>query len=240
MNLNNLILKHTGETIYVIGSGPSLRFFPGNFLESQITIGLNLAYKSLKFKPTYNLTIHPELIDKTTCFEYTWITKKKDWLAKPKEKHIRHIYFFQNQKEINDMSYVFLARQRAREGYVYVGRGIHTAGAILAAVMGARTCVLAGVDLGAIGDDHHATGQSVRFHGMPPEGVYREYYFNLRRIRSILRVNYGMSILTLSPFLGLHHVEEEYNFLQSELGYPKLPKPTDTSAYKRDSFDFTS
>lgn len=239
MNISSLINKHPGSTIYIVGSGPSLRFFPPQFLENELTISLNLAYKNLPFIPTYNLTIHPELIDKETWMNYNWITKAKNWLNKPTKKHVEHIYFFKNNKEVTDMSYVYNPLVAAREGRLYVGRGIHTAASILGAVMGAETCVLVGVDLGATGGDHHVTSQSVRFHGMPPAGVYREYYLNLRLIRSILKEKFCCNLLTLSPFLGLHHVNEDYKHLEKEFGCDPLVAPMDISTYKRRSFDFT-
>ena len=39
--------RHAGETIYIIGTGPSQRLFPLDFLSDKITIGLNQAWKLL-------------------------------------------------------------------------------------------------------------------------------------------------------------------------------------------------
>mgnify|MGYP005830578011 FL=1 len=50
--------RHPGETVYIIGTGPSQRLFPLDFLADKTTIGLNQAWKHLNC--TYSITVHPE------------------------------------------------------------------------------------------------------------------------------------------------------------------------------------
>ena len=51
-NIEEIRDKHKGETIFIIGSGPSLETYPEDFLNDKISMTLHLAY--LKFpKPTY-------------------------------------------------------------------------------------------------------------------------------------------------------------------------------------------
>ena len=62
MDISKLWGKHEGETIYILGTGPSVRCYPNlkRILQGQIVIGLNEAFK---YHPCwYNLTIHPDLI----------------------------------------------------------------------------------------------------------------------------------------------------------------------------------
>ncbi|NIQ16858.1 MAG: hypothetical protein GTO02_21490, partial [Candidatus Dadabacteria bacterium] len=69
--LNN---QYQGETVFIVGTGPSMRLFPVDLLAGKITIGLNQAWKL--FRPTYLLTIHPEVLPPNTRTTHI-ITKEK-------------------------------------------------------------------------------------------------------------------------------------------------------------------
>jgi hypothetical protein len=225
--------KENGKTVYIIGTGPSLRVFPKDFLTGETCIGLNRAYEHVEC--FYNLTIHPELIprDYVTWYPRTWITKKKNWLTKPKKEQLVLTYWFDNNKDVKDFRYVTKGHD-----CLYVGRGIHTTALVLAARMGAKTAVLVGVDMLDLAGDHHATSQSVRFHGFPPREVYNEYYANTCILRKMLRQYYKMEILCLSSLLG-NRPQEDYKRLLDEYQIPLHPPPKDDSPYKRKLLDFS-
>lgn len=221
MKISSLYNKHPGETIYIVGTGPSLRVFPLDFLKDKITIGLNYVWKEIK--TTYLLTIHPETIPNQIQLNKI-ITKIKQELTGTES-----FYFFQNNKDVKDFEYL-----HTTDDTLYVGRGIHTAALCLASKMGASTAVLVGVDMGTVSDQHHVSGQPVRFHGIAPVDAYREYYINAREIRKRLNIN----ILTISPYLGLCNNDEEFKFLLKEKNLCPFSKPTDESQYQRDKVDF--
>lgn len=243
--INDLWDKHKGSEIYIIGTGPSLRFFPAEFFSAKtITIGLNQAYKTIK-NLTYNLTVHGnELIPNDfPQRNQVWITKEKgNFVAKklPRQKRDR-IFWFASNNNVKDYSYCKRNAGSVRgvsDCGLYVGRGIQTAALILAARMGARIAYLVGVDCSPLGTDHHATGQSVRFHGLPPMAVYREYYLNTREIRNIVFKEYGMSVVSLNPFIGLGYHNEDYNHLIESRHLERLPDVKDDSRYLRKGLDF--
>ena len=60
MRLQELWDRHAGETIYVVGTGPSLRLLDMNYFAGRTTIGLKRAWRHLP--TTYSLTCHPELV----------------------------------------------------------------------------------------------------------------------------------------------------------------------------------
>lgn len=233
MNISDLYGKHNGETLYIIGSGPSLRFFPVEFLRDKFTIGLNQAWKSLPFQCTYNLSIHPdECIPKHfSDLQQIWITKKKGWLIDKHSKNKR-IYWFNNQTNVHNYAHL-----TCKSDNLYVGRGIHTSALSLASKMGVSYAILVGIDFNHVGGDHHATAQSVRFHGLPPSEVYREYYLNFCKIRELLKNK--LQIVSMLPFCGLHRSHEEYEKLLELTGEEKLPQAKDDSKYKRKGVDFT-
>ena len=82
--------------------------------------------------------------------------------------------------------------------------------------------------------EHHGHEQHVRFHGVPPDLAYREYRVYAARVRKVIRDELHIPVLTLQPFLGVGHAEEDYRRLHGELGLAPLPIPPDTSAYLRD------
>lgn len=202
----------------------------------KFTIGLNQAWKSLPFCPTINLTIHP---DECIPKEYNgsiWVTKRKGWLknSTPNEWK-KSMFFFQNNSNIKDYSLIV----GGKKDNLYVGRGIHTAACHLTGLLGSQTCVLIGCDLGAIDNQHHATAQSVRFHGLPPSEVYKEYYINLKTIRPLLKSKFDLDIIQMTPYLGIGNEKEEMNSLLEENSLQLLETPKDDSSYKRDKVDFS-
>lgn len=242
--INELWNRHKGGEIYIVGTGPSLRFFPAEFFKGKTTIGLNQAYKTIK-NLTYNLTVHSnELIpDNFPERNQIWITKEKGSFQRRRlpQKKKERIFWFVSNSNVKDYSYCkenSAAIRGAADCGLYVGRGIQTAGLILAARAGARTAFLVGIDCSPIGADHHVTGQSVRFHGLPPMAVYREYYLNTRHIRDIVFNYYGMNVVSLTPYIGLPYYEEDYNHLVGSRGLEKLPPAKDDSHYKRKEVDF--
>lgn len=235
--------KYKDATIYIVGTGPSLRFFPKNFLKDKICIGLNRAWETFDHPFEYNLTIHPETIPNVYANWYPtfkWITKKKDWLSKPNKQQSKNTIWFNNNKDVKDFSSLNKIFSDRPDDLLYVGRGIHTAASLLVAAMGAQTAVLVGCDLGTTLGQHHVTSQSVRFHGMPPDSVYSEYYYNISILRKYIhQFRPDFSLLSLSPFLGEYYAKEECEALSNMLQIEMLPEPKDVSTYKRPCLDFT-
>ncbi len=238
MDISDLWDKHKGKTIYILGTGPSVRCYSNLdlILKDKIVIGLNEAFKYFDCK--YNITIHPNLIP-DDCKS---LTRKvpSGWIIKPKGKYhyvetedVR-FYVFQNNKDVHDYSYVSKVK-----GHLYVGRGIQTAAMVLAAQMGASLIVLIGCDFAQLGPDHHGHQTHIEFHGLSAEEVYQEYYQNTSIVRSKLKDIYGIEVISLQPFLGLGHQDVDYRRLCCELDLPCLPPVVDKSTYKRDKLDFT-
>lgn len=227
MRIDHLYRKHAGEDIYVVGTGPSMRCFPREFFRDRVTIGLNQAYRY--FQPTYSLTVHPELVQeyvKESVKPATqWIIKKK-----PPMLHL----------ELDDPDYyVFLTSeewptiQRRPADTLFLGRGVQCTAMDLAARMGARTIILVGCDHCALGSDHHGHHQHVRFYGLSSAIIYKEYRKFTAKVRKMIRETFDIHTLTLSPFVGLDSPTEDYQRICLELRLSQLPKPVDTSPYRR-------
>ena len=105
--------------------------------------------------------------------------------------------------------------------------------------MGAANIILVGVDMEALGGDHHAHDQHVRFHGIKPEDIYKEYRLWTYMAKKLAREHYGISVLSLSPLLGcgglIHN--GDYERLRVEMDLEPLKTPKDISRKKRKGID---
>lgn len=228
MQIENLWDKAKGQTIYIVGTGPSMRVFPLDFLNNKLTIGLNQAWKYCRLD--YCLTVHPEL--------YYESNKKDQWIVKLKDPMVvvpENIYWFHTNHHRERYNYKTLTSRT--KDYLYLGRGVQTTALTLAAHMGAKTAVMVGCDMVALGDEHHAHDQDVQFHGLTPSQVYREYWQSTKEVKGIVKRHWDMDVLTLTPFLGLCREQEEYRELKEKYPLPDLPKPRDVSTYVRKEVD---
>ena len=227
--------KYKNQTIYIVGTGPSMQVFPIEFLKDKITIGLNQAYKYCTL--TYSLTIHPYLIPlDSSKWNTKWLTKHK-FTDKTYKKHLKlgnykKFYIFQNNNNAVK-NFQFFKPSFSEKGKLYVGRGIQTGAINLAGLMGAKTAILVGCDMCDILDTHHGHNQHTEFHEYSAKEVYDEYYYYTAKIRKLALEYYNLTILTLTPFLGLKHVEKDYTYLLKEKNLSPHIKAKDIEVYER-------
>lgn len=164
-DLDNLF---PGETIYIVGTGPSMKYFPPGYLKGKLTIGLNQAWRYLT--PTFCITIHPS--EYNPAVFTNWIVKEKGLL-----KNIESAYFFwQTTKGEN----------KPLKDCLYTGYGIHVSALHLVERMGAKTAILVGCDFRELQGQHHGHTQH------PPrnrETIYDKYYYATTLFRKILNIN---------------------------------------------------
>src|ERR1022692_2950895 len=149
MRISLLAHKHSGATIYVCGTGPSFRCMDPTFLNDKITIGLNQFWRN--YRPTYSLTVHPELV-----LEYQkaaelaglgrgrslmpWIVKKKAPMGKLTFDDPNYFVFETAQEDLS------VLRNRPPDK-LYLAHGIQCTALDLAARMGAKNIILVGTDM---------------------------------------------------------------------------------------------
>lgn len=221
--------------VYVVGSGPSMRLFPIEVLRGQVTIALNQAWRyfprtgPLAFGPTYTLTVHPELDldyrNEGAPVATTWVVKKKPPLA--------HLTLDDPDRYVFHTSPEWSTIRDQPPDTLFIGRGVQQTALDLAVRMDASAVILVGVDMTDLGGEHHGHDQHVRFHGLEPAAVYAEYRDWTAKARRVIRDEFAIPVLTLNPFLGAGHAEEDYARLKAERGLGDLPAPADTSPYMR-------
>lgn len=236
MRIQELCGRHRSQDIYICGTGPSLRVTNLSFLVDRVTIGLNQFWRHLT--PTYSITVHPELVlsyeaegglrDAHTLRRTKWIVKRKAPMADLKWADGRFYVF----ETINEDYSVLRLQPPDR---LFLSKGIQCTALDMAVRMGAKNIFLVGTDMCSLGGEHHGHEQHVRFHGLDPDTVYKEYRYSTAKVRKVLEEYHGVNIMTLSPFLGVGAPEEDYARRCKEKGLPPLPAPEDTSGYKRET-----
>ena len=236
MHISNLYNKHSGSDIYIVGTGPTLRLLPKEFFNNKVAIGLNQAYKT--FDLNYAITVHPELlkeykefVKKDKCKETQWVICSKKPPLKLKLNDVKYYVYHR----VNDWK-CFV--ERTQDG-LFCGRGIQQTAIDLAGRMGATNIILVGVDMESLGGDHHGHDQHIRFQGIRPEDVYKEYRLWTYKAKKLAREHHGISVLSLSPLLGcgglIHN--GDYETLRVEMGLCPLKTPKDISRKKRKGTD---
>lgn len=212
-------------TVYIVGTGPSLRCLDLSFLTGRNVIGLNQAWRHLPV--AYSITVHPELVaDEVRERRLTrWVVKKKAPLSLLKLDDPHHYVF--------GTSYELSAVTTRPDDTLYLGEGVQTCAMDLAARLGAKHIVLVGCDGDSLGGDFHAHDQHVRWLGMAADTQYSLYRASTAEVRAALRPM-GVSVMSLTPFIGVTAAEEDYARLRVELKLQPLPAPVDTSPYVRD------
>ncbi len=227
MKIEKLFDKHRGKKIYIVGTGPSMRVFPREVLDGEITIGLNQAYKTTRVM--YTLTVHPELYKEYETLpganRTQWIIKKKG-VMKNLETTDKNHYVFHTSPDMETVV-------KRPEDTLYLGRGVQTTAIDLAARMNASAIILVGCDFNKLDGEHHGHDQHVRYHDLPEAYVFSEYREYTAKVRKSVRDRFGIPVVTLSPFVGIADAAEDYLRLKQEFGLEKLPEPKDTSGYSR-------
>lgn len=215
---------HTGD-IYIIGTGTSLRCMDLGYFKDKVTIGLNQAWRHLP--TTYAVTVHPELLpdyEAETRNRTKWIVKKKPPMA--------HLELDDPQYYVFNTSYDLKTVVTRPADTLYLGEGVQTTAMDLAARLGTKNIILVGCDARRVGGNYHAHDQHVRWLGMKPDDQYALYRKRTAQTREALR-SMGVSVMVLTPFIGVDAGEEDYGRLKVALNLDPLPTPKDISPYKR-------
>lgn len=241
--VSELYGRHRGEDIYVIGSGTSMRVFPAGLLDGKITIGLNMAWRSVSVR--YAITIHPDLnipefIGPDPQPAITWIVPREKSRALLSAEQFAHAdaNFFsfdyygkpntQPAEEPADSGRVLGWVRNPTGDKLYVWSSIAQTGANLAANLGAKNIILVGCDNAPLLGNHHGHNQHTRWKGVAPEHRYRQYYEGMAEVRQMLRER-GVNLVSMQPFLGIADYEADFQRLCGELERPEATASTDIS-----------
>ncbi len=210
------------RTTYIVGTGPSLRCTPPDVLHGKFVIGLNQAWRHVGCH--LSITVHPELV---TQYEVAKPRSRTQWVVK-KKPPMAHLTLDDPQYYVFGTTYDLNQVNKHPKDTLYLGEGVQTCAMDLAARLGAKHIVLVGCDACCLEGDYHGHDQHVRWVGRTPDEQYRLYRESTAAVRSELR-QVGVSVMSLTPFIGANAAPEDYRRLKTELGLDPFPVPVDVS-----------
>lgn len=236
MRIESLYNKLGGNPAFIVGTGPSMRFFPLELFSGSYAIGLNQAWKYTRgdFKFELMLTVHPELYQEYETYrkEYSKGIEVGGWAIKKKPPMETLMLDDPNFYVFNTSPDLSTVKTRPADT-LYIGEGIQCTAIDLLARMGANPIILIGVDMNSIEGDFHGHDQHVRWLGQTPEVQYALYRKKTAQVRSLVRDEFNVHVLSMTPFLGTDAAREDYVRLKSDFNMEQLPTPKDVSPYTR-------
>ena len=205
--LSDLRGRHQGETIYIVASGPTLDRYDLEFLKSEITIGVNWAFRHVD-QLTYQITKHHETAE--ACLSETestisLVSRKNSSHTKPIEslETNNRIVMFDHPAS-NKSGPINWSPDQVNDDRLMVSWSTITSAMHLAAVMGARTAILIGYDGGVFPSKRNVEGYQRR---TMPDLFHKHRYWafvdQTLEARSLLESAFPIRYISLSPFLGL-------------------------------------
>jgi hypothetical protein len=202
MELSGLRNRHQGETVWVLGSGPSLNFIDPSFFDGKTVVSTNLVAQQLGIRAQYAFAHHHEDAHKLLGSADFVVTLTHDTdlprLTWQFELHPSLVFIRQDYVDpVGEYWDVFGQHRPAEDTLVYGSSSLH--GSMhLAAWVGAAHIVLVGADCGAIDGAH-------RLHGYPqgdqPWAIYNRHH---KAMKDWLVETYGVTVYSLNPFINLH------------------------------------
>lgn len=206
--------RHPGRTLYVLGSGPSLDFFPDDFFDHEIAIGCNYVYRSFPVRYTVAKELPPDDMAESAQLGAVPVVSRHSYGNKNYPAPVRTIteyhYVFEHRPNMHTgVDWSVLGTDEIVVSYSTITSAIH-----LAAYMGARRVLLCGAETGSLDGRQHFTGYPGAATTPEAEKWYREFLEQIRQqtitLRDKLRQVYGCDVMTLSPFVNWTHEGKEF------------------------------
>lgn len=200
MHLSDLRDKQKGETVWVLGSGPSLNFLSPDFFDDKITVSTNFSARTLGFVPDYVFThYHEDAMDLLTDSGVV-VTLAKNWrdgshFPHPDELNI--VLVDQDSYTPPGEAWSPERHPPRKDSLVFGSSSLH--GSMhLAAHLGAAFIILVGADCGTIDGENRVAGYVP---GDTPWSVYNTHH---KLMKDFLEREYGVRVHSLNPFINFN------------------------------------
>lgn len=234
MRLRDLRDVYSGQEIYIVGSGPTTNVFPMEFLADKICMSLNDSFKihpdiapiALMHHQTYSRegnTIDAALHPNFHSIKYPVVKGT----GKEREEEVDwdnpYFYFFDWNHDIDQI--YEMSKNSDHLYYTPEGCSLHAA-LQLAWIMGARTIYTIGCDSTTLGGKHYAQYDKNKFRDdeVLKRGQTRNYDSYVKGtliVQDFLRRK-GVRVFNLSPIVGYHMVDYQYEVLQGNVNVGEI------------------
>ena len=202
-DLADLQGTHAGETVWVLGSGPSLNFIDAGFFADKIVISTNFSAESLGFEADFVFSHYHSVIAQLLPSDITtFVTLGGDTVSHEAwAGYVPENLVFAEQDSYNapGSGWDPFTRNPPKEGSLAYGSSSLHGAMHLAAHVGASSIVLVGADCGTINGSHRM--QDYPVDGHKPWALYNAHH---KLMKDWLVNNYGVAIHSLNPFINLN------------------------------------
>ena len=201
MELQELRGKHDGETIWVLGSGPSLNFIDPAFFADKTVVSTNFSAHTIGVTPQYMFSHYHSVSLKMMEHSGTVVTLACDTVSqqawqgeKPSNLCLVELHNYQPPGS----NWNPLTSHKPGTGTLGYGSSSLHGAMHLAAHLGASHIMLAGADCGTLDGEH-------RVKGYPDSHKLWELYNKHHKLmKDYLQQEYGVTTYSLNPFINLN------------------------------------
>jgi len=201
MILSDLRKIHEGETIWVLGSGPTMNFIDADFFSDKVVVSANYGAKILGVSK-YHVFTHYHEDAKDLCDEaLTVVTLSHDTnthRAWSEDKPDNLILIDQPTYEAPGSSWDPNGRHVPLDNSLVYGSSSFHGAMHLGAWMGASFLVLVGADCGTLDNHHRMEGYPA---GDTPWALYDRHH---KMMKVWLEKEYGTRTYSLNPFINFN------------------------------------
>jgi hypothetical protein len=200
MQLDTLENAHKGETVWVLGSGPSLNFLHARFFDDKITVSTNESAFTLGFQPDYVFShYHSEASKMEASIAVVTLARdtatQQPWQGET-PKHV--VLIEQDSYNPPGSSWNPLTTHPPKPGSLAYGSSSLHGSMHLAAWLGAAHIVLVGADCGTLDGEHRVAGYP---NGDKLWALYNQHH---KLMKDWLVREYGVTVYSLNPFINLN------------------------------------
>jgi len=207
MLLSELAGKHKGQTIWVLGSGPSLNFLIPEFFHDKITVSTNFSARKLGFVPDYVFTHYQEDAKDLLTDSRLVVTLAKNWRDGspfPNTQDPNIVLIEQESYTPPGADWSPETHPPRKDSLVFGSSSIH--GSMhLAAWLGASHIVLVGADCGTLDGENRLAGYP---EGDTPWTIFNKHH---KLMKEYLIREYGVTVYSLNPFINFNLEGHTFN-----------------------------
>lgn len=194
---------HDGETLWVLGSGPSLNYIEGSFFDDKVTVSTNFSARALGVKPDYAFSHYHHNAESLLADSSCVVTIERDTITQSlwQDEQPHHLVLAPTQydKPPGSAWNPITSHKPGLDQIAYGSSSLH--GAMhLAAHLGASYIMLVGADCGQIdGADRVKDYQVQNGHTL-----WQLYDRHHQLMKQYLENTYPVKVHSLNPFINLN------------------------------------
>jgi len=201
VNLQDLRDKHAGQTIWVLGSGPSLNFLDSSFFLDKIVVATNFTGQALGIRPDYVFShYHEDLLEvvSDSGIGVTLAKGHRTGESFPEPENPNVVLIEQDSYTPPGEAWNPLTTHPPRADSLAYGSSSLHGSMHLAAHLGAAFIVLVGADCGTIDGEHRVAGYVP---GQTPWGIFEKHH---KLMKDYLQAHYDIKVYSLNPFINFN------------------------------------